>query len=134
MSTLNITTTTTTTENGRPSLLSTGDSRVDAFFKLTRGLEREALRQHVAQCVETDPVDAFVLWANTRDVRGGKGERDLVRWWFVELAQRFPLTAEALVLFIPLASIVNSLNSKHHLAWQETCIKKPERYWKKDGG
>ena len=42
-------------------------------------------------------VDAYVLWASTRDVRGGKGERNSADWWFVELARTFPHTCGALV-------------------------------------
>lgn len=99
----------TTTENGRPSHQTTGEARVDAFFKLVRGLPRETLKAHLSSIVDqatrsNDPqvlVDAFVLWASTRDIRGGKGERQLAHWLFTALAQRFPQTTEALVPLIP---------------------------------
>eukprot|EP00656_Telonema_subtile_P037466 TRINITY_DN4168_c0_g1_i2.p1 TRINITY_DN4168_c0_g1~~TRINITY_DN4168_c0_g1_i2.p1 ORF type:complete len:529 (-),score=143.70 TRINITY_DN4168_c0_g1_i2:136-1722(-) len=40
-------------------------------------------------------------WASTRDVRGGKGERDLAHWLIVGLAREFPETAQALLPLIP---------------------------------
>ena len=95
-----------TTENGRPSVAKSDvDSLVSSFFKLSRGLSREALQGHLRDILKQADqeqnnervVDAFVLWASTRDVRGGKGERDLANWWFVELARTFPHTCEALV-------------------------------------
>jgi len=46
-------------------------------------------------------VDAFVLWATTRDVRGGKGERQLAHWLLVSLASRFPETVVAVLQLIP---------------------------------
>merc|ERR1712086_882261 len=99
----------TTTENGCPSLRTAGDPRVDAFFKLVRGLSHESLEQHVDQILShaqshNDPeicVDAFVLWASTRDVRGGKGERQLAHWLLISLARRFPQTVVALLPLIP---------------------------------
>jgi len=92
----------TVTENGRPSHMSTGQARVDAFFKMVRGLSREGVAEHVKACLDeaqdpSDLVDAFVMWASTRDVRGGKGERDLARWWLVELAALYPETVRELV-------------------------------------
>jgi hypothetical protein len=95
-----------TTENGRPSLATTGDPRLDAFAKLVRGLSQEGVEAHANAMMEKqdDPdvvVDAFVLWASTRDVRGGKGERDLARWQLLPLASRYPATVEALVPLVP---------------------------------
>ena len=95
-----------TTENGRPSVAKSDvDSLVASFFKLSRGLSREALQGHLRDIMKQADqeqsnervVDAYVLWASTRDVRGGKGERDSADWWFVELARTFPHTFEALV-------------------------------------
>jgi hypothetical protein len=96
------------TTNGKPSVskAAAGDPRCSAFFKLVRGLSREALKEHLSDILSQADgheavVDAFVLYAQTRDVRGGKGERDLARWWLCELSQRFPATVEALVLMVP---------------------------------
>ena len=101
----------TSTENGRPSVSTqgVGDARVGAFFKLVRGLSREALCEHVEaimrQAETTGDVEAladlFVLWASTRDVRGGKGERSLANQLIVELGKHFPRTVEALLPLVP---------------------------------
>ena len=99
------------TENGRPSLSAQGhgDARVAAFFKFVRGLPEPDIKDHVecilhqaeAACDTEALADLFVLWASTRDVRGGKGERDLGCSLFAELSTRFPATTEALVPMIP---------------------------------
>jgi len=97
------------TENGRPSVAKegVGDARVAAFFKLVRGLSREALVEHLEDCLLASGgsaqavVDAFVLCFATRDVRGGKGERDLARWWLVELSKRFPSTVSSMISLVP---------------------------------
>ena len=104
----------TTTENGRPSHATMGDARVDAFFKMVRGLPRADLEQHIeniltqaADAVDdvgeqaTMVVDLFLLWASTRDVRGGKGERQLAHWLLVSLAKRFRDTVQGLLPLIP---------------------------------
>jgi hypothetical protein len=99
----------TTTEKGCPSYARTGDARVDAFFKLVRGLTREALEGHVdamlQQAVAADDqeglVDVFVLWASTRDIRGGKGERELAHWMLLSLAKHYPETVLELLPLIP---------------------------------
>ena len=103
-----------TTENGRPSLASAGDARVEAFFKLVRGLTREETDRHVDAILEQAQgnddarggdaqavVDVFVLWAATRDVRGGKGERDLANWMLATLVHDYPETVTALLPLIP---------------------------------
>ena len=97
------------TENGRPSVAKegVGDARVAAFFKLVRGLSREALVEHLEAVLREEGgsaeavVDAFVLGFSTRDVRGGKGERDLSRWWLVELSKRFPETVTKMLPLVP---------------------------------
>lgn len=92
-----------TTENGRPSVApaDVGDARLAAFFKLVRGLDRTRVKKNVQAVLRSGDaemiVDAFVLWGQTRDVRGGKGERDIAHWWLVELAKEFPQTVEALL-------------------------------------
>ena len=101
----------TFTEKGNPSLSGMGDARVEAFFKLVRGLSRDDLERHVehilAQATEhpeeqaSRVVDAFLLWASTRDVRGGKGERTLSHWLLATLAQQFPETVKELLPLVP---------------------------------
>lgn len=93
------------TENGRASLGSPGNAVLAAYFKLVRGLSEAQRRMHVsamlAQGRNTENpdavVDAVVLWAQTRDVRGGKGERALGNGVLLDLAGSFPATVEALL-------------------------------------
>jgi hypothetical protein len=99
----------TTTDNGCPSLHTADDPRVDLFFKSVRGLAREEVQRHIDRILilakdSEDPsvyVDAFLLWANTRDVRGGKGERQLGHWLLISLASRFPETVVGVLQLIP---------------------------------
>jgi hypothetical protein len=98
-----------TTENGRPSLATTTDFRVDAFVGLVRGLKRTGVDAYVSKLlIQADStedvqvtVDIFLLWANTRDVRGGKGERDLANWLLIEISRRFPKTVEGILQLVP---------------------------------
>lgn len=103
----------TVTENGCPALCSTGDARVDAFSKLVRGLSRGGLEDLLTKIVSRASVvtpssedkqacvDLFTLWANTRDVRGGKGERELSHWMLIWLANVFPETTMGMLPLVP---------------------------------
>lgn len=53
------------------------DSRVVLFTSGVRGVEREFLRKHLQQIAQSNPLDAWLLVFQARDVRGGKGERQL---------------------------------------------------------
>ena len=92
-----------TTKNGRPSVAKgdVGDARSEAFFKLVRPRSREEVAEDVRSVLERGDVesvvDGFVMWAQTRDVRGGKGERDLAQWWMAELSREYPRTVKALL-------------------------------------
>ena len=62
---------------------STGDARVDLSTSLVRGLDAESIQSGLdrilAMGTEEAFEDAFVLAFQTRNVRGGKGERDLTK-------------------------------------------------------
>ena len=45
--------------------------------------------------------DLFVLCFHLRDCRGGKGEKDLSRWMFLELYDRYPKSARSLLPLLP---------------------------------
>jgi len=99
------------TENGRPSVSNqgVGDARIAAFFKLVRGLSEAGIKEHVEAIIQQAAVtsdqealvDLFVLWASTRDVRGGKGERELANKMLAMLSQHFPATVAALMPLVP---------------------------------
>jgi len=96
-------------ENGAAELSTTGDVRVDIFFALVRGLPDERLFDLVAKCfANKDSIephelaaDLVLLLFQTRDCRGGKGERALFIKLFFELYGRFPDTMLALLPLVP---------------------------------
>lgn len=95
-------------ENGAPAHETTGDARVDLFFALVRNLPEERLRCLVADCLADSNVspaeaaaDLVVMAFQTRDCRGGKGERALFTQLFLEVHARFPVTAIALLPLVP---------------------------------
>ena len=102
-------TTPTRTENRDPSLPTTKSSLVDAFFKLCRGIPFAEVESKVVGLFEGLSEeekkemceDAFVLWANTRDVRGGKGEREIGNWVFIVLCGMFPELGMQMCEFVP---------------------------------
>ena len=55
----------------------TGNPLVDLSALLVRGAAPDEIRAHVTLCLEVSVEDTFVLAFQTRDVRGGKGEREL---------------------------------------------------------
>lgn len=54
-----------------------GDPRVALFTSLVRDCEKNFIEQHLLESYKLSAADAFVLAFQTRDVRGGKGEREL---------------------------------------------------------
>jgi Mg-chelatase subunit ChlD len=95
-------------ENGAPAHATTGDPRVDLFFALVRNIPDVRLKSLVSACFDdsstsahTMASDLVILAFQTRDCRGGKGERDLFHLLFLEIAERFPETALNLVPLIP---------------------------------
>lgn len=70
------TSTKTFTENCAATLATSGSSRVDLFFKLTRDVvKNDMFIPWLAASWEEDPLDTMKLLFNSRDCRGGKGDR-----------------------------------------------------------
>ena len=77
----------------------------DAFGKDTRGKSRETVSESVSAYFGSIPeghelpyLQLFCAYvANLRDIREGKGERDLAYWAYLELALRYPLLSEKLL-------------------------------------
>ena len=93
-----------------------GDQRLAMFFKLCRGLGRQALQEFIRNIVaeaikrgqdgSTEQelqgyVDLFVLAFQTRDIEEGKGERQLFYWFIIELSKYFPQTVQDILPLIP---------------------------------
>lgn len=81
----------------------TGNKLVDLASILNRGLPNETIKAALTEIFTTgdlqDKVDAFVLAFQTRDIRGGKGERDLFTSMLTVLQT---LNKEAVKAVIPL--------------------------------
>ena len=72
----------TRTENGALSFASSGDARLDLFFKTVRGISQDYLFQLLDKSWEVSPRDTLRTMFYVRDCRGGKGERKIF-WSFM---------------------------------------------------
>jgi len=100
---------------------STGDPRVDLSVSLVRGCDSETICSGVDKILAlgTDEAfeDAFVLMFQTRNIRGGKGERDLFEIMFKRLyTLHTTLTLEKMVDFVPRYGTWNDLFKVAHEA------------------
>jgi hypothetical protein len=80
---------------------STGDPRLDLNVKLVRGADRADLEASTLAAATISLADAAVMAFHARNVRGGKGERDLFRHMFVAMDGAYPGLAAQLVEFVP---------------------------------
>ncbi len=117
-------------ENGNLELNRSGStfksSLVDLMYKLLRGIpKKDAIDKitHSIKSVKTreDIIDLFVLCFNTRATRnvgGGKGERDLFFWFFITLSKFYVDDTKKLIELIPFYGRWSDLMD---VAWQEDC-------------
>ena len=84
-------------ENSSLSLKEKVDPRVDLFFKLVRGLSNQEFKELFQNCLINTNIpkqemmtDLLVMCFQTRNCRGGKGERDLFKIFFLSLYQELP--------------------------------------------
>lgn len=108
---------TTRTENGAVSYNSTVDGvpdilrnstplqlspLLDLFFRLVRGFDSSSRQEEIEKAFLADPKRFARLCFQTRDIRGGKGERALGRQLMVWLSNRLPqVFADKLVPLVP---------------------------------
>jgi hypothetical protein len=96
-------------ENDMPEHISTQSALLDLFFKLVRNLPEESLKEKVSAILTvirtTEDAnllaDLFVLMFQTRDCRGGKGERMLFYRLLLELYKEYPETVILLLSEVP---------------------------------
>jgi hypothetical protein len=69
----------TTNEKGSTSLSTSGNARVDLFFKTVRDIEVDHLERLLEASWKEDPLDTLKIAFYNRDCRGGKGERKIFR-------------------------------------------------------
>ena len=69
------------------------DGLVSLFFKCVRGITDEQLNDYLTKASKENLIDSFLISFNTRDVRGGKGERDIgrkmLKWLFLNFPYKF---------------------------------------------
>lgn len=89
--------------NGAHVYTETGvnDVRVSLFTMLVRGLEPEYIAKAVAEAPQDALRDLCVMTFHCRDIRGGKGERDLFYALLRELNKRIPEVATSLLKLVP---------------------------------
>jgi hypothetical protein len=90
------------TENGAASLETTGDARVDLFFKLVRNLEGNNLLTMVDKAWDEDALDTMRILFHGRDCRGGKGDRKPFLQAMTHIANSHPEWVSANLKNIPL--------------------------------
>lgn len=78
-----------------------GDLRVTFFTQLVRGLSNEEIERNINSIIKTHPIDAVVMAFQTRDIRGGKGERDLFYTMLLCILKNKPEWSEKLMEIIP---------------------------------
>lgn len=111
-----------------------GDMRVSLFAMLTRKLSASYIASQIAAAPAAYLEDLLVMAIQTRDIRGGKGERDLFYAMVVALYKRVPSAVEALVPLIPEYGCWRDLWELHELVagLQPTIEVLVARQWAED--
>jgi hypothetical protein len=69
------------------------DGLVSLFFKCVRGITDDQIDTYLSKASKENLIDTFLITFNTRDVRGGKGERDIgrkmLKWLFIHFPSEF---------------------------------------------
>ena len=96
------------TENGDVALRSSGDNILNLFYELVRGLSKDNFEKSVNEIMKEDNpsknseiIDLLVMMFQTRDIRGGKRERELFLLFFRTLYNSFPDTCLSLLKLVP---------------------------------
>lgn len=84
-----------------PDISGKTDGRLSLFFKSTRGISEDKLYEYLQKSSEEDLVDTFILSFQTRDPRGGKGERTIGRQMFQWLFKNYPDKFQKVYQLIP---------------------------------
>ncbi|KAG0044172.1 hypothetical protein BGZ83_010581 [Gryganskiella cystojenkinii] len=91
----------TTTANGAPTFISTGDVRLDFFFEVLRGTDAETIKRLVHSSWESHPLDTLKLIFQLRSILHGKGERKEFYTCLDYLRKQHPRTLLFSLRFIP---------------------------------
>ena len=120
----------TTGVKGSDCYSSTGSTLCDLYAMLNRGLDANSIKDSIVSIFTSgsvqERVDAIVLAFQTRDIRGGKGERDLFRHLFCSIMEQNPDVALSTLDLIPEYGYwedVNQLAQVGNLELEDACIK-----------
>jgi len=98
---------------GSDVFASSGDPRLDLSVKCVRGANTtslsSALDSVLALKTQEALEDAFVIAFHSRNIRGGKGERDIFQTLYSRLCETNPIVAKALLELIPTYGCWNDL-------------------------
>ena len=87
--------------NGADVYTETDDARVTLFTMLNRDLEESYIKKYVAEVIRRDSWeetrDLFVMAFQTRDIRGGKGEKKLFYQFLKALYHYHPNTTRRML-------------------------------------
>src|SRR5690606_12367335 len=72
-----------------------------ALFGCLRNTDHATLKINIDKALEEDIVDTFILAFHLRDIRGGKGEREMGRKAFLYLTEKMPQIMTHVVDKIP---------------------------------
>lgn len=78
-----------------------GNSLLDLSVLLVRGADQQRIEPLFLQALKDNDEDAFVLAFQTRDIRGGKGERALFKMLFATALKARPQLALAVLDLVP---------------------------------
>lgn len=67
----------TQTENGANALSSTGNSFIDFFVMLSRGISTDTITKYMEECWSKDPKKTVAIVFNSRDRQNGKKEKNI---------------------------------------------------------
>lgn len=102
-------------KNGDVVEATTGHHILDLFNDLVRGIDDSKLFKQMKLILDSsslnDIIDLFVLAFQTRDCRGGKGERELFYTMFLILNKSYPDVCVKLLPFIPMFGYVKDLTN-----------------------
>lgn len=91
-------------DNGSAEHLTTKNNCLDLFFQAVRGLSYESIDKYINTIVsnnnKNEIIDLFVLAFQTRDCRGGKGEKLIFYYMILSLYKKFPKIVLELVKLI----------------------------------
>lgn len=117
------TSTRTLGSKGSDVYTSTADERVDLSIRIVREADPSDIAERIRRVAVNHLADAFVLAFHSRNVRGGKGERDLFYTMMLALHEDHPMLTHDLVDLIP-----------HYGSWLDVftlidkcVVKNPER-------